>query len=71
MQANGGGKVGGLAEIDKILKGEGQSDGLGKLDRNILVGLVDVGVCANGNSTVTNVTGAGELDTLLASLNNN
>lgn len=71
MQANSGGKVGGLAEVDKVLKGEGQSNGLSKLDRDILLGLVDVGVCANGNGTVTNVTGAGELDTLLVGLNNN
>jgi len=25
----GGGEVGGLAEVDKVLKGEGQSDGFG------------------------------------------
>jgi hypothetical protein len=65
------GQVGGLAEVDKVLKGEGQGDGFGEVDSNILIGLVDVGVLANGNGAVTDVTLAGELDTLLAGLNDN
>jgi hypothetical protein len=62
------GQVGGLAEVDEVLEGEGQGDGFGERDGDVLIGLVDVGVLANGDGAVTNVTGAGELDSLLASL---
>jgi hypothetical protein len=69
VQHHRGGQVGGLAEIDEVLEGEGQGDGFGEGDGNVLVGLVDVGVLADSNGTVTDVTLAGELDTLLAGLN--
>jgi hypothetical protein len=62
------GQVGGLAEVDKVLEGEGQGNGLREVNGNVLVGLVDIGVLADGNGAVTNVAGAGELDTLLAGL---
>lgn len=71
MQSNGGGKVGGLAEVDKVLKGESQGNGFRQLNSDILIRLVDVGVLADGDRAVSNVTGAGELNTLLAGLNNN
>ena len=69
VQLDGRGQVGGLAEVDKVLKGEGQGDGFGQRDGDILFGLVDVGVGADGHGAVTNVARAGELDALLASLN--
>lgn len=62
------GQVGGLAEVDEVLEREGQGDGFGERDRDVLIGLVDVRVLADGDGAVTNVTGAGELDTLLAGL---
>jgi hypothetical protein len=62
------GQVGRFAEVDEVLEGEGQGDGFGERDGNVLVGLVDVGVLADGNGAVTNVTGAREFDTLLAGL---
>lgn len=71
VECYGGGEVGRLAEVDKVLKGEGQGDGFGEVDSDILIGLVDVGVLANGDGAVTDVTLAGELDALLAGLNNN
>lgn len=71
VQLDGGGQVGGLAEVDKVLEGEGQSDGFGQGDFDILLGLLDIGVGANGNGSVTDVAGTGELDTLLAGLDDN
>lgn len=62
------GQVGGLAEVDEVLEGEGQGDGFGEVDDDVLVGLVDVGVLADGDGSVTDITLAGELDTLLAGL---
>lgn len=68
VQPYEGGQVGGLAEVDEVLEGEGQGDGFGEVNANVLLGLLDIGVLANGDRAVTNVTGAGELDTLLAGL---
>jgi len=62
------GQVGSLAEVDKVLKGEGQGDGFGEGNGDVLVGLFDIGVLADSNGAVTNVTGARELDALLAGL---
>lgn len=62
------GQVGGLAEVDEVLEGEGQGNGLGEVNGNVLLGLLDIGVLADGNGAVTNVTRAGELDTFLAGL---
>lgn len=71
VQLDRAGQVGGLAEVDKVLEGEGQSDRFGKSDLDILLRLLDVGVGANGNGAVTNVAGAGKLDALLAGLDDN
>ena len=71
VQPYGGGQVGGLAEVDEVLEGEGQGHGFGEINANVLLGLLDIGVLANGDGAVTNVTGAGELDTLLAGLDDN
>lgn len=71
VQRYGGGQVGGLAEVDKVLEGEGQGDGFGDVNHDVLLGLVDVGVLADGDRSVTDVTVAGELDTLLVGLDNN
>jgi hypothetical protein len=68
VQPYGAGQVGGLAEVDEVLEGEGQGDGLGEVNGNVLLGLLDVGVLADGNGAVTDVTRAGELDTFLAGL---
>lgn len=65
------GQIGGLAEVGEVLEGEGQSDGFREGDGDVLVGLLDVGVLADGDGTVANVTRAGELDTFLACLDNN
>lgn len=70
VQGYGGGQVGGLAEVDKVLKREGQGDRFRQRDGSVLLGLVDVGVLADGDRAVTNVTLARELDTLLRGLNN-
>lgn len=56
---------GGLAEVDQVLEREGQSNRLAKLNGNVLLWLVDVGVLADGDGTVSNVTRAGELDAFL------
>lgn len=70
VQGYRGGQVGGLAEVDKVLKREGQSNRFRQRNGSVLLGLVDVGVLADGNGAVTNVTLARELDTLLGGLNN-
>lgn len=71
MQRYGGGQVGGLAEVDKVFEGEGQGDGFGDVNHDVLIGLVDVGVLAKSDGAVTNITLARELDTLLGGLNDN
>lgn len=58
----------GLTEVDEILEREGESDGLGELDRHVFAGILDVGVLADGHRTVTNVSLAGEFDALFCSL---
>lgn len=68
VQPYGGGQVGGLAEVDEVLEGEGQGNGLGEVNANVLIRLFDIGVLADSNGAVTNVTRAGELNTLLAGL---
>lgn len=71
VQCYRAGQVGGLAEVDEVLEGEGQGDGFGEGDGDVLVGLVDIGVLADSDGAVANVARAGELDTLLGSLDNN
>ena len=60
-----------LAEVDEVLEREGQGDGLGKTDLDVLLGVLDVGVLTQGDRAVTNVTGAGKLDALLCALDSN
>lgn len=50
-----GRQVGGLAEVDEILEGEGKSDGFGERKRHVLVGLVDVGMLTDGDRAVTDI----------------
>lgn len=64
-----GGETGGLAEVDEIFEGEGQGDRFGELDVDILVRLVDVGVAAQSDGSGSDVSVAGELDSLLCALN--
>lgn len=68
-QVNLGGQSGSLAKIDQVLEGKGQSNRLAKLDGNILLGLIDVGVLADSNRTVANVALTRELDAFLCGLN--
>lgn len=65
------GQGSGLAEIDEVLEGEGQSDWLGELNRHVFGGIFDVGVLANGHGAVANVTLAGEFDAFLCGLDDN
>ena len=67
-QAHLGGQVGGLAEVDQVLEGESERDGFYQFDGDVLIGLVDVRVLADGDGAAANVTLAGELDSLLGSL---
>jgi hypothetical protein len=61
-------ETGSFAEVDEVLEREGQGDGLGKTDLDVLLGVLDVGVLAQGDRAVTNVAGAGKLDALLCAL---
>jgi hypothetical protein len=58
----------GFAEVDEVLEREGQGDGLGKTDLDVLLGVLDVGVLAQGDGAVANVTSAGKLYALLCAL---
>lgn len=57
-----------LAEVDEVFEGECKSDGFGERNRDVLLGLFDVGVLTDGYGAAANVTLAGELDTFLRSL---
>jgi hypothetical protein len=70
-QVNLGRQSGSLAEVDQVLEGEGQSNRLAKLDGNILLWLIDVGVLADGDGAVANVALTRELDAFLCGLNDN
>ncbi|RJE16887.1 hypothetical protein PHISCL_10776, partial [Aspergillus sclerotialis] len=50
-----GRQVRGLAEVDEVLEGEGKGDGLGERKRNVLVGLVHVGMLADGDGAVPDI----------------
>ena len=65
------GQVGSLAEVDQVLEGEGEGDGFAEGNGDVLVGLVDVGVLADGHGAAADVTLAGELDALLGGLDDN
>lgn len=58
-----------LAEVDEIFQGEGESDGLGESNGDVLFGLFNVGVLADGDRAAANITLAGELDAFLGSFN--
>lgn len=58
-----------LAEVDEIFQGEGESDGFGESNRDVLLGLFDVGVLANVDGAAADITLAGELDAFLGSFN--
>lgn len=60
-----------LAEVDEVLEGESKSDGFGERNRDVLLGLFDVRVLADGHGAAANVTLAGELDAFLGGLNDN
>lgn len=57
-----------LAEVDKVFEGESKSDGFGERNRDVLLGLFDIGVLTDGHGAAANVTLAGELDAFLGSL---
>lgn len=60
-----------LAEVDEVLEGEGESDRLSKLNRDVFVGVLDVRVLANSHGTIANVTLAGEFDAFLCGFDDN
>lgn len=60
-----------FAKVDQVFERERQGDRLTELNANIIIGLLDVGVLADGHGTVTNVALAGELDAFLCSLDDN
>lgn len=68
---DGVGEGRGLAEVDEVLEGEGQGDGLGELNVDVLLGLVDVGVAPERDGAVADVSRARELDTVLAGVDRN
>lgn len=57
-----------LAKVDEVLEREREGDGLAQLNLDILRGLVDIGVLAEGDAAVANVALAAELDAVLARL---
>lgn len=59
----------GLAEVDEVFEGEGQRHGLGELDLDILLLILDVGVLSQGDGTIADVAAAAELDSVLACVN--
>lgn len=64
------GQVGSLAEVDEILERESEGDGLTESNGDALLRLVDVAVLTDSDRAASNVTLAGELDTLLRGLDN-
>jgi hypothetical protein len=58
-----------FAEVDKVLERESKGHGLSQADFNVLLLVLDVGVLAEGNGSVADVTSAGELYTFLCAFN--
>jgi hypothetical protein len=63
------GKPSRLAEVDEVFQGEGQGDGFSKFDFDVHLWLLDVVMASQRNSTVSNVTSAGELNPILGCFN--
>lgn len=64
-------QTGSLAEVDKVLEREGESDRLGQLNLDIFFGLLDIGVASESHRAVTDIAIACELDTVFGGLNHN
>jgi hypothetical protein len=62
------GKSRSLAEVDEVFKGESQRDRFGELNFDVQFWLLDVVVASKSDSTIANITRAGELDTILGCL---
>jgi hypothetical protein len=58
------GEAGGFAEVDEIFQREGQGDRFGEFDFDIELWLFDIVVASQSNSTISNITIAGELHTV-------
>lgn len=58
----------GLAEVDQVLEGEGECDRLAEVDLDVLLVVLNVGVLAQMDRAITDVTCACELNTLLGAL---
>jgi len=63
------GKTTGLAEVDEVFEGKGKRDWFTELNLNIVLWLIDVCVASESDSTVTDISVALELDTILGGLN--
>jgi hypothetical protein len=63
------GQTTGLAEVCEVLQGEGERHRLGQVDLNVLAGLVYAAVLPELDRAGSDVTLAGELDTLFCALN--
>jgi hypothetical protein len=63
------GKSRSLAKVDEVFKGEGQRDRFGELNFDVQFWLLNVAVTSKSDSTIANITRAGELDTILGCLN--
>jgi hypothetical protein len=66
---DGIGQPAGLAEVDKVLEGEGEGNRLAEVDLYVLAGLVNVGMLPQLDRSRANVALAAELDALLCALN--
>ena len=59
----------GFAKVDEVLEREGQGYGLGELNLNVVLLLLDVLVAAQSDRAVSNVSVGRELDAVLGCLN--
>ena len=59
------GESSGFAEIDEVFEGECQGDGFGELDFDVEFRLFNIVVASKCNRSVTDITSARELDTVL------
>lgn len=66
-----GRKVRGFAEVDKVLEGESKGNGFGEGEGDVLLGLLDIGMLADGHRAATDITLARELDAFFRSLDDN